>query len=156
MDPLTKRLKEAETLTAIAVYFLKACPKDIDSAIKDVIHEVGSINYPTASTDIPLRDWLCNFKSNHDAIRLLDGFANLDIDDIADLEVDPPTADFPVAVRSVRSWMLDFIEKHGGREKLKTKIMQSRPTAGVDLVRQIDNKSLLTWALRRLSELLKQ
>ena len=156
MELLARKLKEAEALTTIAVYFLKVRPKDIEVAIKSAIHEVASINDETTSAEVSLKDWLCSFESNEGAIHALDAFADLNASDLAELEDDAPTSDGPAVVAALRRWMLAFVEKHGGRENVKSQILQCRPTVGMDLLRRIQNKSLLTWALRRLSELLKQ
>lgn len=156
MELLERKLREAEALTTVAVFFLQERPRDLEAAIKDAIHEVAGILYGTASAEISLKEWLCSFQNNRHAIDTLDQIVAIKGSDFAELEEDVPCVDAAAVVGAVRNWMLAFVEKHGGYESVRNQIMEFQPTAGVSLLRQIPNKSLLTWALRRLSELLKQ
>ena len=155
---LATKLQQAEVLATVATYVLRARPNNIETAIKDAIHEVADIDIRSTKAGIPLKDWLCKFRTNDDALHVLETFTRFTPADLVALERDHG-AGIPDALEDIHAiwhWIDAFVAKHGGRENVKSQILQFRPTVGLELLRRIQDKSLLTWALRRLSELLKQ
>jgi len=145
-------VSEAEALTTVAVHFLKTRPADLEAAISQAIHEIAAMRLATADPKAQIKDWLSKFSCHESALDVLETFVDTDPEDLVD---DNDLEGIQVA-GAFRRWFTAFVNEHGGYEETRRSIQNTRPTTGMMLMRRVQDKSLLTWALRRLSELIKK